>query len=100
MKFSRPDAAPRIVVDAVRDGDTWQIRVTDNGIGVPEEERTRIFEAFHRLHSRDSIPGSGLGLAACRTIVERLGGRIWVEPAEEAGSRFCFTLPAEPGASA
>jgi signal transduction histidine kinase len=71
----------------------WLIRVTDNGLGVPAEERETIFRPFMRAHGR-SFPGVGLGLAICRTIVENHGGTIRMEPAQGAGSVFLFTLPA------
>jgi signal transduction histidine kinase len=67
--------------------------VRDDGPGVPERQRERVFEIFARAHPEDGIEGSGLGLAVCQTIVEHHGGRIWVEPAPGGGSAFRFTLP-------
>jgi light-regulated signal transduction histidine kinase (bacteriophytochrome) len=88
------DKQPRIEVSAERDGRDWRFRVADNGIGIDPNHADRIFEVFKRLHGRDAYPGSGIGLSICKRIVERHHGRIWVEPNEGGGSRFCFTIPA------
>ena len=95
LKFRGP-ATPRIGIAAVRDGTFWRIAVCDNGIGIDPEYREQIFTLFQRLHSRAEYPGTGIGLAVCRRIVERHGGRIWVESSPEAGATFCFTLPDAP----
>jgi PAS domain S-box-containing protein len=94
LKFATPGTPPSIAVDAERDGAFWRVQVTDNGVGVPPAEQERVFAPFHRAHLDDEHPGSGLGLAICRRVAERHGGRIWVEPAPEGGSRFCVMLPA------
>ena len=63
-------------------------------LGIEEEYRSIIFQLFQRLHAPGEYPGEGIGLALCRKIVESHGGKLWMEPAAEQGSRFCFTLPA------
>jgi PAS domain S-box-containing protein len=89
---------PRVHVSAEREGRAWRFAVADNGIGIDPKHADRIFAVFKRLHSRDAYAGSGIGLSICKRIVERHHGRIWVEPNEGGGSRFCFTIPdLEPG---
>ncbi len=91
IKF-RGESAPQIDIDVQPDGDFWQFSVRDNGIGIDPLYAERVFVLFQRLHTREIYPGSGIGLAICRKIVERHGGRIWVEPGYP-GSVFRFTLP-------
>jgi PAS domain S-box-containing protein len=91
VKFADPDD-PAIEVDAVSDKGEWRFLVADNGAGIEERHREEIFEMFKRLHGR-SVPGTGIGLAICKRIVDRHGGRIWVEPRAGGGSTFQFTLP-------
>lgn len=88
------NAPPRIEIRSWRENGTWTMAIRDHGIGVPMDARERIFEIFQRLHTRDEYPGTGVGLALCRRIVERHSGRIWVEPVEGAGTEFRFTLSA------
>ncbi len=88
----RSKQPPVIHIDARQDGDFWRISVTDNGVGVQPGDRDRIFGLFKRTPG-SLAAGSGLGLAICHGIVERHGGRIWVEPAPDGGSTFIFTLP-------
>ncbi len=84
---------PRVQVSAQRNGDQWRIAVRDNGIGIAPKHQARIFEIFQRLHDQQEYPGTGIGLAVCRRVVHRHGGRIWVESEPGHGSVFCFTLP-------
>jgi signal transduction histidine kinase len=95
LKFHGEDQ-PHISVSAARDGAFWQISVTDNGIGVPPEYAERIFMIFQRLHDRQAYPGTGIGLALSRKIVEYHGGRMWLDTEHSRGARFCFTLPVLP----
>jgi two-component system, chemotaxis family, CheB/CheR fusion protein len=88
----RTRETPRIHVSAERDGDGWLFEVRDNGIGIDPQYFDRIFGMFKRLHGKE-IPGTGIGLALCKKIIEREGGRIWVESEEGNGARFRFTIP-------
>jgi PAS domain S-box-containing protein len=95
IKYSRDDAPPVIKVSAVAEGTGWHFRIEDNGVGVREADRERIFEVFQRGPAGDR-PGTGIGLAVCRKIVELHGGRIWAEPNAGPGATFHFTLPSAP----
>jgi len=95
LKFAGAEP-PRISVLARRDGGYWLFSVTDNGIGIPAEYAERIFVIFQRLHDKAAYPGTGIGLAMCRKIIEYHGGRIWLDTAVASGARFCFTLPVRP----
>ncbi len=95
IKFRRE--TPRIHVSAKQKRDEWIFAVQDNGIGISPEFIDRIFVLFYRLHGRDVYPGSGIGLATCKKIVERHGGRIWAESKLGKGSTFYFTIPTNRG---
>jgi PAS domain S-box-containing protein len=101
IKYRRPGVPPHIHVSAERRageaGAQWELGVHDNGIGLKVEDAGRIFEIFQRLHRDDEYEGAGMGLAICKKIVERHGGRIWVESAPGEGASFRFTLAERPG---
>ena len=92
VKFRGP-RDPRVTVEAHEEMGHWRFSVKDNGIGIPAEGFAKLFKIFQRLHTRDEYAGSGVGLAICKKIVERHGGRIWVESEVGRGTTFLFTLP-------
>ncbi len=93
IKFRGPDE-PRVRVFADRDGPAWRFSVDDNGIGIEPRHAERIFNVFQRLHAPGDYAGTGIGLSICKRIVQRHGGRIWVEEANGGGTSFRFTIPA------
>lgn len=93
LKFRRTERPPEIRISAVDRANFWQFEVADNGIGIETAYLTRIFIIFQRLHSKDAYPGTGIGLAICKKIIERHGGEIWAESRETQGASFFFTLP-------
>jgi PAS domain S-box-containing protein len=99
LKF-RGDLPPEIHVAVRPEGDLWTFSVRDNGIGIEPASGARLFQLFQRLHARDEYPGSGIGLASCKKIVERHRGRIWFESTPGSGATFFFTLPRSPATAA
>jgi light-regulated signal transduction histidine kinase (bacteriophytochrome) len=96
----RAEEAPRIGITAAATDGRWEISVTDNGIGFEQQYAEQLFTMFKRLHTREHYDGTGIGLAICRKIVERHGGKIWAESEPDRGSRFKFTLSVCPSAGA
>jgi len=92
LKF-HGDERPRVSVSVRRDGRYWLFSFSDNGIGIEPEYADRIFVIFQRLHDKATYPGTGIGLAMVKKIIEYHGGRIWLDTDVTSGSRFCFTLP-------
>lgn len=92
IKYRRPELPPRLQIKAEAEASGWCLSFRDNGIGIAPEFHNRIFQPMQRLHGHE-IPGSGIGLATCKKIVERAGGRIWVESVEGQGATFYVSLP-------
>jgi light-regulated signal transduction histidine kinase (bacteriophytochrome) len=95
LKFGGSDP-PRVQITVRPDGDFWLFSFTDHGIGIEPEYADRIFVIFQRLHERTAYPGTGIGLAMSRKIIEYFGGRIWLDTTYSDGTRFLFTLPMPP----
>ena len=92
LKFKGTET-PRVHISVNEQADTWTFGVKDNGIGIDGEYFDRIFMVFQRLHSRTDYPGTGIGLAICKKVVDRHGGRLWIESGVGSGSTFWFTVP-------
>jgi light-regulated signal transduction histidine kinase (bacteriophytochrome) len=94
IKFRRPGEPPRIIIDSrPTDDGEFEISVEDNGIGIEPEFADKVFVIFQRLHAKETYPGTGIGLAIAKKIVEYHGGRIWIDSAHREGTLFRFTLP-------
>jgi len=93
IKYHKPNVIPAIHVSAKKDKENWLFSVSDNGIGIDEKYADRLFKIFQRLHTRNEYPGTGIGLAVCKRIVERHSGTIWVKSTPGEGATFYFTIP-------
>jgi PAS domain S-box-containing protein len=96
IKFARPDVSPEVRFERLEEPHAWHVVVRDNGIGIEERYAERIFKMFGRLHGREEYEGTGIGLAICRRITDRHGGRIWVESTPGSGSAFHVSIPDGP----
>jgi signal transduction histidine kinase len=93
IKFRQPAAKPCIHIEALREAGHWRVSVSDRGIGFDPKYSEKIFGAFQRLHGKNEYPGTGIGLAICKRLIEGHGGRIWAEARPGSGATFHFTLP-------
>jgi light-regulated signal transduction histidine kinase (bacteriophytochrome) len=93
IKYRKKDESPNIHITCQQRDGEWVIAVCDNGIGIEKQYQERVFGIYQRLHTNKEIPGTGIGLAICRKIIERHGGRIWLESTPGKGSNFFLTLP-------
>jgi light-regulated signal transduction histidine kinase (bacteriophytochrome) len=93
IKFRRKEVPPLIHISIRQEGEEWVFSVKDNGIGIEPELFGRLFVLFSRLHTQEEYPGTGVGLAITKRIIQRHNGRIWVESQPGKGSTFYFSLP-------
>lgn len=94
MKYKNESRPAEITIDACLVGDDWEVRITDNGIGIDKRFHEKVFEPFQRLHTHDAIGGTGLGLGICKQIVGCHDGDIYIESSSDAGTTFVLRLPA------
>jgi PAS domain S-box-containing protein len=92
LKYHAEGVKPIIDINAAETKERWTFSIKDNGIGINEEYHSQIFHLFKRLHNKDEYPGTGMGLATCKKIIDKQGGKIWVESEEGKGSTFYFTI--------
>ncbi|WP_373519993.1 ATP-binding protein [Aquiflexum sp.] len=97
LKYSIPEVPPVIEIKAEDLGVFWKFSIQDNGIGISKEHHEKVFQVFHRLHSKDKYNGTGIGMAICKKIVEKHGGEIWIDSEENMGTTIFFTLKKESG---
>lgn len=93
VKYRKPGIPPRVVVSATRSDNEWIFSIRDNGIGIRKEDHDAVFQMFRRLHTKEEYPGTGIGLASCKKIVEQQGGRIWLESSPGEGTTVFFSIP-------
>jgi len=96
LKFRRPSVPPKVHISARQVDQQWEIAVADNGIGIDPDFADKVFVIFQRLHAKDAYPGTGIGLAIVKKIVEYHGGRVWLDPDVSEGTTIRFTLPSAP----
>lgn len=100
LKYQLPDAVPEVDVEAEQMDSHWRFCIRDNGIGIEQRNLGKIFDVFQRLHTRSEYPGTGIGLAICKKVVNQHGGTIWAESSPGEGTRIFFTLALNPGTEA
>jgi signal transduction histidine kinase len=93
LKYQKAGTKPEVKISCLERPEVWEFEVSDNGIGIKESYQSKIFKIFTRLHTQEEYPGTGIGLAMCKRIVDGYGGRIWLESHLGTGTTFHFTLP-------
>jgi signal transduction histidine kinase len=93
LTFSNPSRAAVIKIGCRANAEALEIQVEDNGIGIPEDMRERVFGIFERLHPENEASGTGIGLAVVRKIVDSAGGKVWIDGVPVGGTRVCITIP-------